>query len=206
MLTSDFCLLALHPPLPLLFRHPHGNLGAIAPAVSAIGRLVDPLAFAPSRPLPRLIVVVLPAAPLFTMPPLPAWFAGREMVLRFMAERLFETPWRLAARTVHRQPGFYCEQLVDGERLEAERASLEAEIANLRARGQVPPEQLRTLERDLASHRAQLSTLSAQNELSAPAKGRSYSCSAGASISRLRIFPVGFRGSSARNSTSRGTL
>jgi RNA polymerase sigma-70 factor (ECF subfamily) len=50
----------------------------------------------------------------FTMPPLPAWFAGREMVLRFMAERLFETPWRLAARTVNGQPGFYCEQLVDG--------------------------------------------------------------------------------------------
>src|SRR5699024_3484615 len=50
----------------------------------------------------------------FTMPPLPAWFDGREMVLRFMAERLFETPWRLAAWTVNGQPGFYCEQLVDG--------------------------------------------------------------------------------------------
>jgi RNA polymerase sigma-70 factor (ECF subfamily) len=51
----------------------------------------------------------------FTMPPLPAWFDGREMVLRFMAERLFETPWRLSPRTVNGQPGLYCEQLVDGD-------------------------------------------------------------------------------------------
>jgi hypothetical protein len=50
----------------------------------------------------------------FTMPPLPAWFDGREMVLRFVAERLFETPWRLVARTFNGQPGFLCHQLVDG--------------------------------------------------------------------------------------------
>jgi RNA polymerase sigma-70 factor (ECF subfamily) len=50
----------------------------------------------------------------FTMPPLPAWFDGRAMVLRFMAERLFETPWRLEARTINGQPGFVCHQLVDG--------------------------------------------------------------------------------------------
>ncbi len=50
------------------------------------------------------------------------------------------------------------------ERLEAERESLEAEIARLRAGGHASPAQLRTLERDLASLRSQLSTLSAQNE------------------------------------------
>ena len=50
----------------------------------------------------------------FTMPPLPAWFDGREMVLRFLSERLFETPWRLESRTINGQPGFYCRQLVDG--------------------------------------------------------------------------------------------
>jgi RNA polymerase sigma-70 factor (ECF subfamily) len=50
----------------------------------------------------------------FTMPPLPAWFDGREMVVRFLAERLFETPWRLEPRTVNGQPGFLCHQLVDG--------------------------------------------------------------------------------------------
>ena len=51
----------------------------------------------------------------FTMPPLPAWFDGRAMVLRFLTERLFETPWRLSARMINAQPGFYCEQQVDGE-------------------------------------------------------------------------------------------
>jgi RNA polymerase sigma-70 factor (ECF subfamily) len=50
----------------------------------------------------------------FTMPPLPAWFDGRAMVLRFMAERLFETPWRLEPRTVNGQPGFVCHQQVGG--------------------------------------------------------------------------------------------
>ena len=51
----------------------------------------------------------------FTMPPLPAWFDGREMVVRFLTERLFETPWRLEPRTFNGQPGFFCLQLVDGE-------------------------------------------------------------------------------------------
>ena len=51
----------------------------------------------------------------FTMPPLPAWFEGREMVLRFVTERMFEVPWRLEARTVNGQPGFLCRMLVDEE-------------------------------------------------------------------------------------------
>ena len=50
----------------------------------------------------------------FTMPPLPAWFDGREMVLRFIAQRVFATPWRLHPITVNGQPGLACEQLVDG--------------------------------------------------------------------------------------------
>jgi RNA polymerase sigma-70 factor (TIGR02960 family) len=50
----------------------------------------------------------------FTMPPLPAWFDGRQMVARFLDERLFETPWRLELRTVNGQPGFLCHQLVEG--------------------------------------------------------------------------------------------
>ena len=50
----------------------------------------------------------------FTMPPLPAWFDGRAMVLRFLAERVFATPWRLTPITVNAQPGYYCEQQVDG--------------------------------------------------------------------------------------------
>jgi RNA polymerase sigma-70 factor (ECF subfamily) len=50
----------------------------------------------------------------FTMPPLPAWFDGRPMVLRFLAERVFATPWRLEPITVNAQPGFMCWQEVDG--------------------------------------------------------------------------------------------
>ncbi len=41
----------------------------------------------------------------FTMPPLPAWFDGREMVVRFIAERMFETPWRLERGPSTGSPG-----------------------------------------------------------------------------------------------------
>ncbi len=50
------------------------------------------------------------------------------------------------------------------ERLEAERQSLEAELAAMRSRGDVSPAQLRSMERDLAQLRSQSATLSAQNE------------------------------------------
>lgn len=50
----------------------------------------------------------------FTMPPLPAWFDGREMVLRFMRERMFQTPWRLEPRVVNGQPGFLCRMQLGG--------------------------------------------------------------------------------------------
>ena len=44
----------------------------------------------------------------FTMPPLPAWFAGREFVGKFFAERVFATPWRLRPLRGNCQPGFAC--------------------------------------------------------------------------------------------------
>lgn len=44
----------------------------------------------------------------FTMPPLPAWFSGRRFTLRFLAERVFETPWRLQPLGANGQPGFAC--------------------------------------------------------------------------------------------------
>lgn len=44
----------------------------------------------------------------FTMPPLPAWFLGREDVGRFFADRVFATPWRLVPMTVNAQLGFAC--------------------------------------------------------------------------------------------------
>ena len=50
-----------------------------------------------------------------TMPPLPAWFDGREDVGRFLAERVFATPWRLLPIAASGQPAFACYQ-GDGER------------------------------------------------------------------------------------------
>jgi RNA polymerase sigma-70 factor (TIGR02960 family) len=44
----------------------------------------------------------------FTMPPLPAWYDGRENVARFLRERVFATPWRLVALEVNGQLGFAC--------------------------------------------------------------------------------------------------
>ncbi|GAB3849716.1 RNA polymerase subunit sigma-70 [Dactylosporangium cerinum] len=51
----------------------------------------------------------------FTMPPLPAWFAGREAVGQFLAERVFATPWRLIPITANGQPALACYQY-DGQR------------------------------------------------------------------------------------------
>jgi RNA polymerase sigma-70 factor (TIGR02960 family) len=51
----------------------------------------------------------------FTMPPLPAWFDGREDVGRFLAERVFATPWRLVSIAANGQPAFACYQY-DGQR------------------------------------------------------------------------------------------
>jgi RNA polymerase sigma-70 factor (TIGR02960 family) len=41
-----------------------------------------------------------------TMPPLPIWLDGRAMVRRFLAERIFATPWRLVPTTVNGQLAF----------------------------------------------------------------------------------------------------
>jgi RNA polymerase sigma-70 factor (TIGR02960 family) len=45
-----------------------------------------------------------------TMPPLPIWLDGRVMVERFLAERIFATPWRLVPRTVNGQLAFVAYQ------------------------------------------------------------------------------------------------
>jgi RNA polymerase sigma-70 factor (ECF subfamily) len=50
----------------------------------------------------------------FTMPPLPAWFSGREDVGRFFAERVFATPWRLEPLRANAQLGFACYILEPG--------------------------------------------------------------------------------------------
>jgi RNA polymerase sigma-70 factor (ECF subfamily) len=50
----------------------------------------------------------------FTMPPLPAWFAGRTDVGRFLTDRVFSTPWRLRPAPVNASIGLLCEQYADG--------------------------------------------------------------------------------------------
>jgi RNA polymerase sigma-70 factor (TIGR02960 family) len=50
----------------------------------------------------------------FTMPPLPAWFDGREDVAGFFARRVFATPWRATPVVVNGQPALACYQAADG--------------------------------------------------------------------------------------------
>jgi RNA polymerase sigma-70 factor (TIGR02960 family) len=42
----------------------------------------------------------------FTMPPLPAWFDGRDAIAHFLHERMFETPWRFVPGTANGQLAF----------------------------------------------------------------------------------------------------
>jgi RNA polymerase sigma-70 factor (TIGR02960 family) len=46
----------------------------------------------------------------FNMPPLPAWFSGRDAIMRFMIERAFATPWRLVPVEANCQLAFACYQ------------------------------------------------------------------------------------------------
>jgi hypothetical protein len=42
------------------------------------------------------------------MPPLPAWFDGRDDVGAFLSGRVFATEWRLVPLSINGQPGFAC--------------------------------------------------------------------------------------------------
>jgi RNA polymerase sigma-70 factor (ECF subfamily) len=85
-------------------------------ALGANGRreLVDAFMAAWERAdLPALLDLLAEDAR-FTMPPLPAWFRGREDVGRFFAERVFATPWRLVPLRANDQLGFACYLLEPG--------------------------------------------------------------------------------------------
>jgi RNA polymerase sigma-70 factor (ECF subfamily) len=79
-----------------------------------VRRLVDDFVAAWEAGDVEALTALLSEDARFTMPPLPAWFDGRDMVARFLSERLFATPWRLEPRTVNGQPGFLCHQQVGG--------------------------------------------------------------------------------------------
>jgi RNA polymerase sigma-70 factor (TIGR02960 family) len=81
-------------------------------ALGADGRreLVDALVAAWERADVAALTELLASDARFTMPPLPAWFLGREDVGRFLAERMFVTPWRLLPIRANGQLAFACYQ------------------------------------------------------------------------------------------------
>jgi RNA polymerase sigma-70 factor (ECF subfamily) len=94
-------------------RTQQAELAALGPG----GRreLVDEFVSAWERADVHALVGLLARDARFTMPPLPAWFDGRRDVARFLADRVFATPWRLVAVAANGQPAFACYQH-DGER------------------------------------------------------------------------------------------
>jgi RNA polymerase sigma-70 factor (TIGR02960 family) len=76
--------------------------------------LVDAFVSAWERADVPALVGLLAEDARFTMPPLPAWFRGREDVGRFFAERVFATPWRLVPLRACGQLGFACYSLEPG--------------------------------------------------------------------------------------------
>jgi len=72
--------------------------------------LVDALVAAWERADVAALLELLAEDARFTMPPLPAWFLGREDVGRFFRERVFATRWRLLPVRANGQLAFACYQ------------------------------------------------------------------------------------------------
>jgi RNA polymerase sigma-70 factor (TIGR02960 family) len=88
--------------------------------LAALGRsgrraLVDAFVTAWERADVPALLDLLAEDARFTMPPLPAWFDGRQDVGRFLVQRVFATPWRLVPIGANGQPAFACYQYA-GER------------------------------------------------------------------------------------------
>jgi RNA polymerase sigma-70 factor (ECF subfamily) len=93
-------------------RVPHPSQQAELAALGAGGRreLVDALVAAWERADVAALLALLADDARFMMPPLPAWFAGRDAVGRFLSERLFATPWRLVPIGANAQLAVACHQ------------------------------------------------------------------------------------------------
>ncbi len=76
--------------------------------------LLDSLVTAWERADVQGIVDLLVSDAVLSMPPLPAWFDGREAVGRFMRERMFTTSWRVRPASVNGQLALACYQLHQG--------------------------------------------------------------------------------------------
>jgi len=62
---------------------------------------------------PQALLGLLTEDAKFSMPPIPNWFDGRADVVRFFAERVFATPWRLHPLRASGQLAFACYQAPD---------------------------------------------------------------------------------------------
>jgi len=71
-----------------------------------VRELVDAFMRAWERADVAKLVELLAVDARFTMPPLPAWFRGRDDIGRFFADRMFARPWRLLPLRANGQPAF----------------------------------------------------------------------------------------------------
>jgi RNA polymerase sigma-70 factor (TIGR02960 family) len=99
-------------------RTPGRSQQAELDALGADGRreLVDAFVAAWERADVPALLDLLAEDARFTMPPLPAWFLGREDIGRFLTERMFATPWRLLPIGANGQLAFACYQGDPGDR------------------------------------------------------------------------------------------
>lgn len=91
-------------------RRPSSSQRVELEALGAEGRqrLVDSFVSAWQRADLPALIQLLTEDVRFAMPPLPAWFEGRQNVARFFRERVFATPWRLVPLGANGQLGFAC--------------------------------------------------------------------------------------------------
>lgn len=75
-----------------------------------VRRLLDSLVDAWERADVPAIMELLATDARMSMPPLPAWFDGREAIGGFMRERMFATPWRVVPASVNGQLALACYQ------------------------------------------------------------------------------------------------
>jgi RNA polymerase sigma-70 factor (TIGR02960 family) len=78
-----------------------------------VQQLLDSLVSAWERADVPAIMDLLVSDAVLSMPPLPAWFDGRDAVGRFMNERMFEVPWKARVTSVNGQLALACYQADD---------------------------------------------------------------------------------------------
>lgn len=95
----------------------HRESGRLPSAVSDLDastpddhRLVDAFVAAWERADVPALVDLLTDDAVFTMPPLPAWYAGRTDIAGFLSSRVFATEWRLQRMHANGRPALACYQ------------------------------------------------------------------------------------------------